>query len=90
MNAYDLYDLIVRSQQGDSKAMLEIVSRFKPLIKKQSQRATIIEREDLEQFLVEKLLILIQQYDLSKVPSTLNLNDTQIRTEIEKKLRHQL
>ncbi|WP_296979244.1 helix-turn-helix domain-containing protein [Thermobacillus sp. ZCTH02-B1] len=53
------------AQSGDQHALMEIVRRFDPLIKKVKRKMIFQEREDLEQEIVEKLIRVILAYDIN-------------------------
>lgn len=60
-----LIDLVKDAQSGDQKALLTIVQRFYPAIKKVKKKISSQEQEDLEQELLEKIIRAILSYDLN-------------------------
>lgn len=60
-----LIDLVKEAQSGDQKALLAIIHRFYPAIKKVKKKISSQEQEDLEQELLEKIIRAILLYDLN-------------------------
>jgi DNA-directed RNA polymerase specialized sigma subunit len=56
--------LVEAAQSGDQNALMEIVRRFDPLIKKVKRKMAFQERDDLEQEIMEKLIRVILAYDI--------------------------
>lgn len=61
----ELKELVLKAQQGDEKALEEILTRFLPAVKKYS-RIMGYEQEDAVQDLREVLIKVIKSYQLSK------------------------
>ena len=59
-----LRELVEAAQSGDQHALMEIVRRFDPLIKKVKRRMVVQERDDLEQEIIERLIRVILAYDI--------------------------
>ncbi|GIP40550.1 hypothetical protein J31TS4_38300 [Paenibacillus sp. J31TS4] len=68
MGEEDLYELVMKAQRGDKKALRQLIGRFHPLIKKVSKERKSQEREDVEQETVELVIKTILAYDLSRTP----------------------
>jgi len=60
----NLRELVEAAQHGDQNALMEIVRRFDPLIKKVKRKMIHQERDDLEQEIMEKLIRVILAYDI--------------------------
>ncbi|WP_199624520.1 helix-turn-helix domain-containing protein [Paenibacillus alkalitolerans] len=56
MKEETLYELVRKSQEGDQEALMKIVQKYRPLIRKRLYGVHPQERADLEQALVEKLI----------------------------------
>lgn len=59
---------MLRSQKGDKEAMMTIIDRFAPLIRKQKNSAPHELRQDLEQTLFETLIRKMKTYDVGDDP----------------------
>jgi DNA-directed RNA polymerase specialized sigma subunit len=57
-----LQELIEKAQQGDEAALETLVLLFEPLIHRCARQAVVGEREDMEQDLNAKLIVLIRRY----------------------------
>lgn len=60
----ELYDLLVLAQHDDHDAIVTIIQRFMPKIKKSLYQTSTNYREDLEQELITKCLEIIRSYKL--------------------------
>lgn len=60
----NLRELVEAAQSGDQNALMEIVRRFDPLIKKVKRKMVFQEQDDLEQEIMEKLIRVILAYDI--------------------------
>ncbi|HWO95594.1 helix-turn-helix domain-containing protein [Paenibacillus ehimensis] len=67
----DLFDLVHFAQAGDKKAMLSLVERFTPLIRKSCRSVKQQDRQDIEQQILEKIIIAMKNYNLEEVPDYL-------------------
>ncbi|MCM3598156.1 helix-turn-helix domain-containing protein [Metabacillus idriensis] len=63
-----LYDLIIRAKNSDQEALVQIIKRFEPKIKKSSQIANYQNQEDLEQELKIELLKLVERFEYKQTP----------------------
>lgn len=59
-----LYDLLIQAKSDDKTAILKIINRFEPKIKKSLQQTNVQNRDDLKQELITKFIEIIQSYDL--------------------------
>lgn len=59
----ELYDLLILARNNDNEAVLQIIHRFKPKIKKSLYQTSPNNREDLEQELITKFIEVIQSYE---------------------------
>lgn len=59
-----LRQLVEAAQNGDQHALMEIVRRFDPLIRKVKRKMIVQERDDLEQEIIERLIRVILTYDI--------------------------
>jgi len=60
----DLYDLLILARDNnDNDAVLQIIQRFKPKIKKSLYQTSLKNREDLEQELITKFIEVIHSYE---------------------------
>jgi DNA-directed RNA polymerase specialized sigma subunit len=59
-----LRQLVAAAQSGDQHALMEIVRRFDPLIKKVKRKMIAQDQDDLEQEIIEKLIRVILAYDM--------------------------
>ncbi|WP_019007837.1 helix-turn-helix domain-containing protein [Cohnella laeviribosi] len=64
-NKSNLRELVGAAQSGDQIALLEIVQRFYPLIKKVKRKMILQERDDLEQEILEKIIRVILTFDIN-------------------------
>ncbi|WP_342424621.1 helix-turn-helix domain-containing protein [Paenibacillus sp. FSL E2-0178] len=60
-----LYDLLTKAKQEDNIAMLKIINRFEPKIKKSLYQTSIQNREDLKQELIVKFIEVVQTFELN-------------------------
>lgn len=65
MSQAQLYELIIQAKHDDKAAILEIIGRFEPKIKKSLHQTSLQNREDLKQELILKLIEVIQSFDLN-------------------------
>lgn len=63
-----LLQLVEQAQAGDDNAMESIIAQFNPLVEKVSREATPNEERDLQQYLHEKMIQAIYNYDISTLP----------------------
>ena len=63
MNSYKLYELLTEVREDNPTAVLEIIERFEPKIKKSLRQTSLQHREDLRQELVSKFLEVLYSYD---------------------------
>lgn len=59
---------IERAQNGDTEYMSEILKTIHPKIKKSLNQTGYKDQEDLEQYLIEKILIIVMKYDTDNIP----------------------
>ncbi|OKP96766.1 helix-turn-helix domain-containing protein [Paenibacillus sp. P46E] len=59
----ELYELLVKAHTSDNEAVLSIIKRFKPKIKKSLNQTSPQNRDDLEQDLLTKFIEIIHTYD---------------------------
>ncbi|MEK5183433.1 helix-turn-helix domain-containing protein [Paenibacillus sp. FSL P4-0288] len=59
----ELYELLVLARKNDNDAVMQIIQRFKPKIKKSLYQTSPKNREDLEQELITKFIEVIQSYE---------------------------
>lgn len=64
----ELFDLVLRAQNGDKDAMLTVIDMFSPLIKSTKNKTKRDRRDDLEQSIIETLIKKIKSYDLTNTP----------------------
>jgi hypothetical protein len=60
-----LYDLLTKAKHEDNVAMLKIINRFEPKIKKSLYQTSIQNREDLKQELIVKFIEVVQTFELN-------------------------
>lgn len=65
-----LYALAILAQkQNDDRALMEIIKRFEPKIKRSLQQTGYNNKEDLEQYIKLNMIKIIRSYDLNSLPS---------------------
>lgn len=58
-----MYELLQQAKEKNKDALLEIIIKFQPKIKKCLHQTTSQDREDLEQELVTKIIEVIHSFD---------------------------
>ncbi|MFF2912416.1 helix-turn-helix domain-containing protein [Paenibacillus sp. NPDC057934] len=64
----ELFDLVLQVQNGDSDAMQQIISCFKPIIRSARSKFKLDRQDDLEQNIIETIMGKILTYDINKTP----------------------
>lgn len=64
MNQVHLYELIAQAQENDKQAMMEIIYRFEPKIKKSLHQTSFQNRDDLKQELIVKFIEVVHTFSL--------------------------
>ncbi|MFD0695435.1 helix-turn-helix domain-containing protein [Paenibacillus sp. GCM10027628] len=64
----ELFDLVLKAQNGDSKALDLIITSVSPTIQSVRKQIKYDRRDDLEQNLIEALIKKILSYDLKQTP----------------------
>lgn len=67
MKSANLFFLVKNAQAGNKEAMAEIIQMFEPAIQKACRRTHPNERHDLGQYLSEKIIIAVLNYDQNSV-----------------------
>ncbi|WP_354142412.1 helix-turn-helix domain-containing protein [Brevibacillus brevis] len=62
-----LLTLVKRAQNNDESAMVEIIERFEPKIRKSLRFTDISVREDIHQEIVFRMIKAVKSYRLAKV-----------------------
>ncbi|MEJ3719941.1 helix-turn-helix domain-containing protein [Paenibacillus polymyxa] len=62
---HELYDLLNQAKSNNQTAVLEIIEKFEPKIKKSLQQTTIQNQEDLRQELVTKFIEVLYSFDIN-------------------------
>lgn len=63
-NSYEMYDLLTEAKSGSQTAVLEIIQKFEPKIKKSLRQTNNQNREDLRQELITKFLEVLHSYEI--------------------------
>lgn len=61
-----LNDLIVQAKQNNQQAMLEILYRFEPKIKKSLHQTGFQNRDDLKQELIVQFIEVVHKWDITE------------------------
>ncbi|WP_178025002.1 helix-turn-helix domain-containing protein [uncultured Paenibacillus sp.] len=64
----ELFDLVIRAQNGDREAVNEIIKIFTPAIQKACHKTNPNEQDDVGQQIVEIMIKKIMSYDLTQIP----------------------
>ncbi|OKP99532.1 hypothetical protein A3849_04825 [Paenibacillus sp. P46E] len=64
----ELFDLVLRAQEGDKEALSKIIATVLPAIRNAKQKIKKDRQDDLEQNIVETLIKKIMTYDLNRTP----------------------
>ncbi|REK53529.1 MAG: hypothetical protein C6W55_13855 [Thermobacillus sp.] len=68
MIGHDLFTLVQKAKAGDKEAMKEILHLVEPFIQKACRRASPNEQNDLQQYLAEKVIVAVKNYDMNSIP----------------------
>ncbi|WP_163528760.1 helix-turn-helix domain-containing protein [Halobacillus ihumii] len=63
----EVYELLLRAKEADETAMMELIDKFEPKIKKLSASLPATEREDMEQELKIQMIKSIEKFDIDKL-----------------------
>lgn len=64
----ELFDLVVKAQEGDSGAMYEIIKIVLPALRNARHGIKPDRQDDLEQSIIEIIIKKVMSYDLSTTP----------------------
>ncbi|WP_091012043.1 MULTISPECIES: helix-turn-helix domain-containing protein [Paenibacillus] len=62
----NLNDLIFQAKRNNTQAMMEIIQRFEPKIKKSLHQTSFQNRDDLKQDLIVKFIEVVHNWDIEK------------------------
>ncbi|RAW09749.1 helix-turn-helix domain-containing protein [Paenibacillus taichungensis] len=62
----NLNDLISQAKRNNTQAMMEIIQRFEPKIKKSLHQTSFQNRDDLKQDLIIKFIEVVHNWDIEK------------------------
>ncbi|MFC4775816.1 helix-turn-helix domain-containing protein [Paenibacillus sp. GCM10023252] len=80
----EIFDLVLRAQQGDKEAMSKILLTITPLIRNAQNKVKYDNRDDLKQNIVELLIQKIMSYDLKHIPNFSSFCQMLIEVDDEK------